>query len=57
MSKAGMGRVAYPVVHPAFPLPTTASLAFKDAPKDSFGEAVVARDMPEPCEYPSAERC
>ena len=38
----------FDVVHPAFPLPTTASPALRGVLKDGFGEAVVAFDMPEP---------
>ena len=34
------------VVHPAFPLPTTA-LPTLGAPKDGFGEAARVHDMPE----------
>ena len=45
------------VIHRAFPLPTTASPTLQDALKDGFGEAVVACDMPEPCEFPSLESC
>ena len=33
-------------VHPAFLLPTVASTTLLGAPKDGFGEAVVACDMP-----------
>ena len=37
----------------AFPLRlTTASPSHQDALQDDFGEAVVARDMPEPCLFP-----
>ena len=32
------------VVHPAFPLPTTAWPTLQRAPREDFGEAVVARD-------------
>ena len=32
----------FDVVHPAFPLPTTALPTFQGALKDGFGEAVVA---------------
>ena len=45
------------VVHPAFPLPTTASPTLQGALKDGSGEAVVACDMPEPCEFPSPDSC
>ena len=37
----------FDVVHPAFPLPTAASPTLQGAPKDGFGEAVVACDMPQ----------
>ena len=53
----GQGRPFFDVVHPAFPLPTTASPNFQCALKDGVGEAVVACDMPEPCECPSAAGC
>ena len=52
MSSSGKGRDVY-LVHPAFPLPSTASPTLQGALKDGFGEAVVVRDMPEPCEFPS----
>ena len=45
MSSSGMGRDSHPlsdVVHPAFRLPTTASLIHQGALKDGFGETVVA---------------
>ena len=41
------------VFYPAFPLPTTPSPTLRGAPKDGFGEAVVACDMPEPGKFPS----
>ena len=47
----------FDVVHPAFPLPTTASPTLQSAQKDGFGEAVVACDMPEPCKFPSLDTC
>ena len=47
----------FDVVHPAFSLPTTASPTVQGAPKDGFGEAVVACDMPEPCKFPSPDSC
>ena len=53
-----MGMQEYPlfdVVRPAFPPPTAASLTLQGALKDGFGEVVVARDMPEPCEFPSLD--
>ena len=40
-------------VHPAFPLPTTASSTLQGALKDCFGEAVVTF---EPCKFPSTTR-
>ena len=49
-NSSGMGRDVRPlfdVVHPAFPLPTTASPTLQVAWKDSFGEAVVVCDMSE----------
>ena len=53
----GQGCPLYDVVHPAFPLPTTALSTFQDALKNGFGEAVVACDMPEPCKFPSLNSC
>ena len=47
----------FDVVHPAFLLPTTASLTLQGALKDGFGEAVVACDMPEPCQFSSVGSC
>ena len=38
----------FDVVHPAFPMPTTASPTLKGALKDGFGEAVTACDIHEP---------
>ena len=50
MSSSGMGRnVHSDVVHPGFPLPTTALPTLQGVQKDGFGKAVVACDMPEPC--------
>ena len=43
----------FDVVHPAFPLPTTASPTLKGVQKDGFRETVVASDMPDPCKFPS----
>ena len=45
----GQGRPLSDVVHPAFPLPTTASPILQGTLKDGFGEAVMTCDMPEPC--------
>ena len=47
----GQGCPLFDVVHPAFPLPITASPTFQGALKDVSGEAVVACDMPEPCKF------
>ena len=41
----------FDVVHPVFPLPTTASTTLKAALKDGFGEGVRARNMLEPCGF------
>ena len=49
----GQGCPLFDVVHPAFPLLTTASSTRQGALKDGFGESVVACDMPEPCKFPS----
>ena len=49
------GRPLFDFVHPAFPLPTTSSPTVQGALDDSFGEAVVARNMPEPCEFLSLD--
>ena len=49
-SSNGQGRPLFDVVYPAFPLPTTASPTVQGALKDVVGEAVVACDMPEPCD-------
>ena len=43
----GQGCPLLDVVHPAFPLPTTASPTLQGALKEGFGEAVVAGDMPQ----------
>ena len=43
----GQGCPLFDVVHQAFLLPTTASPTLQGALKDGFGEAVMARDMPE----------
>ena len=51
------GDVHSDVVHPAFPRLTTASPIIQGALKDGFGEAVVACDIPEPCQFPSLDSC
>ena len=48
----GQRRPVFDTVCPAFPLPATAS-HYQGAPENSLGEAVVARDMAEPCKFPS----
>ena len=51
VSSSSMGRDVHSLtfVRPAFPVPTTASPTFQGTLQDGFAEAVVARDMPEPC--------
>ena len=39
------------------PLPQPPIPLLQGALKDGFGEAVVARDMPEPCKFPSLDSC
>ena len=57
VGSSGMGKdVYFDVVHPAFPLLTTASPTLQGVLKDGFGEAVVACDMPEPCKFPSLDK-
>ena len=46
-SGLGQGSPLFNAVHPAFPLPTTASPILQGALKDGFREAVVACDMPQ----------
>ena len=53
----GQGCPLFDVVHPVFPLPTTASPTVQGALEDGFGEAVVACDMPKPCKFPSFDSC
>ena len=45
----------FDVVHPTLPLPTTESPTLQGALKDGFGEAVVACEMSEPCQFPSLD--
>ena len=47
----------FDVIRTAFPLPTTALPTLQGAPKDGFGEAVVACYTPEPCKFPSLDSC
>ena len=49
----GQGCPLFDIVHPAFPLPTTASPILQDALKDGFGEAFVACNMSEPRKFSS----
>ena len=53
----GQERPLFDLVHPAFPLPTTASPVLQGAQENGSGEAVVACDMPEPCQFPSLDSC
>ena len=53
----GQGCPLFDVDHPAFSLPTMASATLQGALKDGLGEAVVARDMPKPCKFPSLDSC
>ena len=46
----------FDVVYPEFSLPTTASPTLQGTLKDGFGEAVVVRDMSEPCKFLSLEK-
>ena len=45
------------VVHPAFPLPATASSTLQVALTDGFGEANVGCDLPKTCKFPSLDSC
>ena len=47
----------YDIVHPAFPLPTTASPTLQSALKNGFGDNVMACDMHKPCKFPSLDSC
>ena len=51
------GCALFDVVHPAFPLQTTALPTLQGALKDGFGVVVVACDIPEPCQFPSLYSC
>ena len=53
----GQGCPLFDVVHPAFPLPTTASSTLQGALRDGIGEAAVVCDMPEPCKFTSLNSC
>ena len=53
----GQGCPLFDVVHPAFPLPTTASPTLQGVLKDGFREADMARDVSEQCEFPSPNSC
>ena len=56
-SGRGQGCPIIDVINPALPLPTIASPILQGALKDGFGDSVVARDMPEPCEFLSLDSC
>ena len=47
----GWGRPVFDVVYSAFRLTVKALPTVQDALKDGFGEAVVARDVTDPCEF------
>ena len=53
----GQGCSLFDIVHPAFPLPTTASPTIRSALKDGFGEATMAHDMPKPCQSHALDIC
>ena len=59
VSSSGMARdlSSLNVVHPAFPLQTTALPTLKGALKSDFEEATAAGHMPEPCKFPSHDSC
>ena len=47
----------FDVVHPAFPLLTTASSTLQGVLNDGFGEAIKVCDLPEPCRLLSLDSC
>ena len=53
----GQGCPLFDDVHAASLLPTTASPTLQGAPKDGFGEVVVAYNMPESCKFLSLDCC
>ena len=53
----GRGCPLVGVVHPAFPLPATASSTLQVALTDGFGEANVGCDLPKTCKFPSLDSC
>ena len=58
VSRSGMERdVHVDVVHPAFTLLTVVLPILQGALKNGIGEAVVARHMPEICEFLSPDSC
>ena len=59
MNSSGMGRDVHSLMLSIqyFSMPTTASPGLLGALMDAFGEAVVARDMPEPRQFPSLDSC
>ena len=52
----GYGRPFFDIVQVAFSLLTTTSTILQGALKDGLGDAVVARNMPEPCEFQDKTR-
>ena len=53
----GKERPLFYVNHPSFSRLNTASLTLQDALKNGSGQAVVARDLPEPCKCPCLDHC
>ena len=53
----GQGCPLFDIVHPAFPLPMTASPNLQGTLEDGFREAVVVCDTSEPCKFPSLDSC
>ena len=53
----GQGCSLFDIVHSVVPLPAAASPILQGALKDDLGEAVMARDMSEPSEFPSLDSC
>ena len=51
------GSPLFDIVHPAFPLPMTASPNLQGTLEDGFREAVVVCDTSEPCKFPSLDSC
>ena len=53
----GKGCPLFDVVNPAFPPPAMVSPTLQGALKDGFGQAVVVRDIPKTCKFPSLDIC